>query len=441
MRIGRTLPPAASPIYPRDILSGIKGIFRGKKELERFESELEEYFRVKHCFLVSSGKAALTLILQALKELYPDRDEVLIPAFTCYSVPSSTVRAGLKVKPCDIDPDTLDFDFNQLSKLLSQCPSAKASNDHSELFLYNQQTTSLPQARRSSNEAVLQPNASSNRLLAIIPVHLFGLPADIARLRKIVNDPEITIVEDAAQTMGAEWNGKKLGTLGDVSFFSLGRGKAISTVEGGIILTDRGDISEKIRVQMEEVPHYSIFGLLALFFNGIALSFFMHPTRFWLPKSLPFLKLGDTIYNPHFKMRKMSAFQAGLARTWRGKLKALKEIRRRNSRKWTSVSKAEYLHCYCSENGAVPDMIRYPVRIDNEAIRAKLLRESERMGLGIMFTYPNSIDGIQELRDNFQGLDYPVAKEIAHQMVTLPIHLFVSQKDKAEILALISQIT
>ena len=74
---------------------------------------------MKHCFLVSSGKAALTLILQALKELHPERNEVLIPAFTCYSVPSSIVRAGLKVKLCDISPDTLDFDYNQLEKILN----------------------------------------------------------------------------------------------------------------------------------------------------------------------------------------------------------------------------------------------------------------------------------------------------------------------------------
>ena len=96
MRIGRTIPPASAPIYWRDMFNGIKGIFRGKKELSRFQDELKEYFGMKHCFLVSSGKASLTLILQALRKMFPDRDEVLIPAYTCYSVPSAIVRAGLK---------------------------------------------------------------------------------------------------------------------------------------------------------------------------------------------------------------------------------------------------------------------------------------------------------------------------------------------------------
>ena len=67
MHIGRTLPPAATPIYLRDIFSGLKGLVRGSKEINRFESELKEYYKVKYCFLLSSGKAALTIILKALQ--------------------------------------------------------------------------------------------------------------------------------------------------------------------------------------------------------------------------------------------------------------------------------------------------------------------------------------------------------------------------------------
>src|SRR5438094_8998382 len=100
MHIGRALPPAATPIGIREIISGVCGIFRGQQELDRFELELKEHFGVKHCFLVSSGKAAFTLILLALKELYPDRDEVLISAFICYSVLSSFVLVELRIRCC-----------------------------------------------------------------------------------------------------------------------------------------------------------------------------------------------------------------------------------------------------------------------------------------------------------------------------------------------------
>ena len=87
--IQRTLPPAATPIYLKDIINGFKGLTNGQKEITRFESELKKYYKVKHCFLVSSGKAALIIILKALHELHPERNEVLIPAYTCYSVPSA----------------------------------------------------------------------------------------------------------------------------------------------------------------------------------------------------------------------------------------------------------------------------------------------------------------------------------------------------------------
>src|SRR5438309_5846824 len=165
MRIGRTLPPAATPIGIREIISGVCGIFHGQKELDRFRSELKEYFGVKHCFLVSSGKAAFTLILLALKELFPDRDEVLIPAFTCYSVPSSVVRAGLRIRLCDLRPDSLDFDFAQLSAMLSESPPPH--------------TEARPAGRASESsvgtrDAAGSSRNSSKRVLAVVPTHLLG---------------------------------------------------------------------------------------------------------------------------------------------------------------------------------------------------------------------------------------------------------------------------
>jgi dTDP-4-amino-4,6-dideoxygalactose transaminase len=86
-----------------------------------------------------------------------------------------------------------------------------------------------------------------------------------------------------------------------------------------------------------------------------------------------------------------------------------------------------------------PDLLRFPVRVKNAELRNRILLESDRRGLGIMFTYPNSIDGIEELKGVFQGVDFPAAKKTAQNLITLPIHAFVSQKDKKSITALIAQ--
>ena len=290
MRIGRTLPPAATPIGIGDFWSGVRGVLAGQRELDRFQMELKEHFGVKHCFLVSSGKAAFALILLALRQLTPKRDEVLIPAFTCYSVPSSIVRTGLRLRLCDLQPDGLDFDFTQMAAMLS--------------------------------------NESADRTLAIVPTHLFGLPADVARLRELTRDRGVAIVEDAAQAMGESSDAGKLGTQGDAGFFSLGRGKALSVVEGGVILTNRDDLGAVLDGLVGRLPRYGLPRLLGVAAKAVALMVLAHPWLFWLPRSMPFLKLGETLFEPHFPMLRMSALQAGLARNWRKKLGALQEARR-----------------------------------------------------------------------------------------------------------------
>ncbi len=360
--------------------------------------ELRVHFGSKHCFLASSGKAALTLILRAIHEMHPGRDEVLIPAFTCYSVPSAIVRAGLKVRLCDVDPSTLDFDFENLLRLLS-------------------------------------PHSCMKRLLAIIPTHLFGLSADVGRLRSLLRDPEVTIVEDAAQSMGSERNGKKLGTLGDVGFFSVGRGKALSFVEGGIILTDRDDISETLKAHIDALPHWSYSYLAVLIFKALSITFFLRPSLFWVPKSIPFLRLGETIFDPRFRVGRMSPFQASLARDWQMRLEKFACARRKNSQRWAAILKRIGPGHFALINGGGIDLIRFPVRIFDAKQRKAVLKESGRLGLGIMPTYPDSIDGIPELFGALQDQHFPAARDCAHQLVTLPVHSFVTDDDAMRIRA------
>lgn len=390
LRIGRTLPPAAAPIYFKDIVSGITGLFRGEKTVTKFEEELKEYYQVRQCFAVSSGKTALTAILKALKDISPGRDEVLIPAFTCYSVPSAIVRAGLKIRLCDLAPGTFEFDYEQLSVIIS------TNKDH---------------------------------LLCIVPVHLFGFPADLGRIREIIADDSVFIVEDAAQAMGGEHSGEKLGTIGDAGFFSLGRGKALSTVEGGVILTKRDDIARQLEKTVDAIPGYGVYELLALLLYAFALFVLSRPSLFWLPRALPFLRLGETIYDPNFKMRRMSAFQAGLARGWERKLPDFRRIRAGNVKELLNMLERIGLRPAWGTQHPLPDLIRFPLRFESVEKRESILQTSERMGLGIARTYPDSIDCIPALNADFESHHYPVAKENAEKLLTLPVHPHVTRED------------
>ena len=399
MRIGRTLPPAAAPIGWKSLFSGIGAVFTGESELNRFAAELQHSFGQSHCFLVSSGKAALTLTLLALKQRHPDRDEVIIPAYTCYSVPSAIVRAGLKIRLCDTAADSFDFDFAQL-----------------------------------------QPLLQSKKLLGVIPTHLFGLPADIGRLREMIDDSAVTVIEDAAQAMGGEWQGDQLGTRGDVSFFSLGRGKAFSTVEGGIILTDNDQLADSLKGELAGIATYSSSAVFKLFLYTIALNLLLHPLLFWIPKSLPFLKLGETTFDPDFTIRKMSPFQAGLAKNWRKKLQSFRQVRRSNSRKWLAVLNATGVKSYLSQQDQIPDLLRLPVRVVGEKNRSDILHSAAIDGTGISLAYPDALCDVAELSRRFNDQDFPSARKHARELLTLPLHCFVSDRDQKKVEARLKEV-
>ncbi len=412
MRIGRTIPPAASPIYPADILNGLKALVRGFREVERFRRELKDHFGVRHCFLVSSGRAALTIILKALHSMNPERDEVLIPAFCCYSVPSAVVRAGLKLRLCDLDPDTLDFNFEQLEEKIDESMRDKASPDKT---------------------------SRASRLLAVLAVNLFGHVADVDRVRSLAVDSLVNIIEDSAQAMQADPQENTLGTRGDIGFFSLGRSKPFSVVEGGIIVTNRDDIAVKIESEIEEMPDYGLIERLKVLLQAVALMLFQRPGLFWFPKSLPFLRVGETLYDPNFKIRRMSSVQAGLAKNWRSKLSAFQRARRDAARQWKQALGKTQMFVYSSQNGKDPHHIRFPVRIQRPELWQRLLAASETRGLGIMLTYPDAINAIPELRDQFIDQDLPAGSRLAKQILTIPVHPLLSDGDKHKIHSLITE--
>lgn len=398
MRIGRTIPPAAAPIFPRDIFEGFKRLLRGDSEINNFQSDLQEYFKVRYCFLTSSGKAALTLILQALHHIYPDRNEVLIPAFTCYSVPSAIVRAGLKIRLCDINPETLDYDFEKLQNTLQD----------------------------------------KQNLLAIVCQHLFGLPANMAKINGILDDPQISVIEDAAQAMGNVADNRHLGTLGGIGFFSLGRGKAFSTVEGGVIITNSDKIAESLRHRIKKIPVPSAATTSKLIAYALALSVLAQPSLFWIPKLIPGLKLGETIYDPQFPMNQFSQFQAGLARNWRKRITFFQSQRKQNLLFWEKMlSQFVWLKPLVKRDdlpGRSFPLLRLPVLVQNKSLRNDLLKISEKHGLGIMPTYPSTVDKIEELKFESNDKAFPGAKKCVERLLTFPVHPLISSKDRHKII-------
>jgi len=399
IRIGRTLPPAASPIPFTEVFRALSSSFLPDIGESSFKKEIKQVFGQRYCFFASSGKAALVLILQALLKMHPGRDEVLIPAFTCYSVPAAIKRAGLKIKLCDTGLCSLDFDKEQLRKIIKR-------------------------------------DSADKRILCILVTHLFGCSADFETIKEIVGD-QIPLVEDAAQAMGEKNGEKKLGTLADIGFFSLGRGKPLSTMGGGIIITNRKELGDELARLSKKLEKTPVSDSVQIVVQTILTTLLQRPGIFWIPKLMPFLRLGETLYEEDFPLYWMSPVQIGLARNWRNRLKLHKRVRTENCAFWVKNLPKKFATVGAGQKQ--PGLIRFPVLALTERERDLICLRGERYGAGIMPTYPTPINEITQIADEFTGQHYPNAKRLSGCLLTLPVHEYVRDSDRADILKLLKK--
>jgi len=361
--------------------------------MENMESEFKEYFGTDHVFFVSSGKAALYLILLALKSIR-NRTKVIIPAYTCYSVPSAVLKAGLKIVPCDIRAETLDFDYDALKIL------------------------------------------PDDDTLCIIPTHLFGIPSDVDNIKNICKGRGIYIVEDAAQAMGGTFGGKKLGTLGDVAFFSLGRGKNITCGSGGIIVTCSEEIADVLRKVYRGVMRVTVREYMINIISVVLMTLFITPYLYWFPHGLPFLKIGETKFYRDFPVLRLSGFQAGLMRRWREALDAYNHRRSEIGEYYRKELKLEKTLPIFSISFPY---LRFPVYVSRRNPVKDNVREHCRF-FGITRMYPDSVNNIKEIRDRFHGLSYRNSETIAQTLFTLPTHSLMRNQDKMNVCKIVRQL-
>ena len=383
MKLKRTIPPAAAPIGIPDILSGFYGVFC-RRTLLHLEEEMNEFFSAKYVFFLNSGKAALTVILESLKLLKETRHGI-IPSYTCYSVPSSLLQGAIKVKLCDLGIDSFDFDYQMLEEKIDE------------------------------------------NTLCVVQNHLFGIPSQVERVKRLCEEKGVFLIEDAAQSMGVEEGGAKLGTIGDVGFFSLGRGKNISAGSGGIILTNSDDIGEALGTLYKNVKKEPFFDTWMNFLAVKIMCFFIHPSLYWIPAGLPFLNLGATKFYPHISVRKMEGSRAGFLRNWREKLARENRIRTQNGR--YIRERLSHIFPNYPYGGNETPYLRFPLLLENKEMKEKGCLIAKKKGLGISGMYPLSLNKLMELGNMSDEGEYPLGERVAERLVTLPTHSFMREMD------------
>jgi dTDP-4-amino-4,6-dideoxygalactose transaminase len=358
--------------------------------MRRVESQLKQYFGVRYVFLTSSGKSALTLILRALKNLANKR-QVVIPAYTCFSVPAAVTRAGLDVRLCDIDPETFDFDYGCLEKTIT------------------------------------------GQTLCVVPTHLFGLPSDMTRVVRLCDRDEVFVVEDAAQAMGGRYHDGLLGTIGDVGFFSLARGKTITCGSGGVIVTNSDRIGRAIAQEYDGAGDPTIAETLRDFLRLLLMRVFVHPRVFWVPKAIPWLGLGQTRYDVGFPIKRLSGVNAGALHGWQERLSRTLRARADTATYFGAALGLQALR------RASASPARLPVVMESRDARDRIYSLSEEQGLGLGVMYPTAINAIEELRAGFGGQKAPAAELVAERLLTIPTHHLLADRDKRAVCELLRQ--
>ncbi|HLQ06140.1 MAG TPA: DegT/DnrJ/EryC1/StrS family aminotransferase [Nitrososphaerales archaeon] len=177
--------------------------YEGGKYVRAFEGKVRSLLGAKHVIAVNSGTAALHSVLMALG--VKAGDEVILPSFTFVATANVILASG--AKPVFVD-------------------TKKDYNIDSAAF----------------------KRAVTRRTKAVIPVHLYGYPADMDEIREIAESRSVAIVEDAAESMGATYKGTQTGRLSDAGCFSMYATKVVTSGEGGAISTDSDELADRLRL-------------------------------------------------------------------------------------------------------------------------------------------------------------------------------------------------
>jgi dTDP-4-amino-4,6-dideoxygalactose transaminase len=208
-------------------------LWKNGKTIKELEESFRNYLGVKYAYSFNSGRSAFYAILKALE--LPKKSEVALQAFTCNAVPNPVIWADLE--PLYIDCNTNDYNLSV-----------------------------------SDLGAKLTPNTR-----AVVIQHTFGLPAGIEQISAFCKAKNLILIEDCAHSLGAEYNGQKVGTFGKVAFFSFSRDKVISSVYGGMAVTNDPEIAKKLENLQKEFGQPPDFWTFQQILHPILLNYIILP--------------------------------------------------------------------------------------------------------------------------------------------------------------------
>jgi dTDP-4-amino-4,6-dideoxygalactose transaminase len=405
MNLFRELPPTAGlPLYARDIFCA----FFKRNKSGSLEEDFKRYLGVSYAAVTYSGTAAFYIILESLKKL-STKKTVIIPSFICPLIALAIKRAGLKVLVCDINKDDFNFETSQLKRLC----------------------------------------AKNNDILAIIAVHLAGIPVDFQPIQNLAKENGIFIIEDCAQSLGAVYQSKKTGTLGDFAFFSLCRGKGLTTYEGGVIVCNP-KFAALIDSELNRLAKFDIFSECLKILELFGYWIFYRPLLFWFVFRLPQLfwqmqgkmeKAFIEYFSVDFPLHKVSGIRKMAAHSMFYRLENELTRQRKTVADYTEALKGlKGIKLITEPTGSASNYPYLTLVFDETARRDKAFDIFKDSGLGVSLIYLSAITDYDYLKDITGAEACPNGRLIAKNHITLTTSHFLTKKDICSITERIKKI-
>jgi dTDP-4-amino-4,6-dideoxygalactose transaminase len=327
-------------------------------ELEAFEAEFAAYCNVKHCLGVGNGLEALHLLLLAYG-IGPG-DEVIVPSSTFVATWLAVTQCGATIVPVEPDLETYNIDPRRVAA------------------------------------------AVTNRTRAIMPVHLYGQPADMDPLNEIAAKHGLVVIEDAAQAQGSRYKGRLAGSLGHAAGTSFYPGKNLGALgDGGAVLTDDPAVAAKVK----QLRNY---GSNVKYHHDL---------------------LGSN--------SRLDELQAAFLRVKLTTLDAVNEERRRVANSYSAALTQTSVSLPTVPTFADPVWHQYVVRSDR---RDLLKSHLEQRGIGTMVHYPIACHR-QRCYEPLATLHLPIAERIANEVLSLPMSSTLGPEEIDSVIDAVRQFT
>ncbi|WP_306059026.1 DegT/DnrJ/EryC1/StrS family aminotransferase [Natronococcus wangiae] len=355
--------PIADPDLGADAVRRVRsvlesGVLADGPEVRAFEAEFATFCGTERAVATSNGTTALVTALEALG--LEGGDAVVTSPFSFIASANAIRLAGGTPVFADIDPETYTLDPADVERVVRE----------------------------------------RDDVVGLLPVHLYGLPADAPALCDLADEHDLFVLEDACQAHGAKCNGKRVGTFGDAACFSFYPTKNMTTGEGGVITTDRDDVAERASQYVNHGRGESGTG------------------------SYDHVELGHN--------HRMTSVEAALGRAQLGRLSTFNEARREHAAAYdeafaelpleTPTEPSRYRHVYH----------QYTVRTeDRDALAASL--EERNVGTGTYYETPIHRQPAYETV-SAAAATLPEAERAADRVLSIPVHPNVSESDRRTVI-------